>query len=187
MSGSIRSFIAFDLDNASVLTKIANMQALLVRTGADLKTVETQNIHVTVRFLGDITPDIVEKVYEKMQQIKFAPFSVQISGLGAFPDVRYPRIVWAGITEGAEQLKSIFNQLEPMLQELGFAPESKGFNAHLTVARVRSGRNKAQLAELITKNTKYDFGVINANCLRLKKSVLTPNGPIYSTLKEHCP
>jgi 2'-5' RNA ligase len=57
----------------------------------------------------------------------------------------------------------------------------------LTIARVRSGRNKAQLAEFVTENANYDFGTIKAECLRLKKSDLTPKGPIYSTLKDFCP
>jgi 2'-5' RNA ligase len=95
--------------------------------------------------------------------------------------------VWAGITEGADQMKNVFSQLEPRLQRLGFTPDPKGFNPHLTIARVKSGKNKAHLAEFITKNATYDFGTVNAKCLRLKKSDLTPRGPVYATLKEFCP
>jgi 2'-5' RNA ligase len=107
--------------------------------------------------------------------------------VGAFPDVRYPRVVWAGITEGADKLRSIFAWLEPHLRSLGFAPDAKGFSPHLTIARVRSGRNKAELASFIEENGGYEFGVVRAACLRLKKSELTPKGPIYSTLREFCP
>ncbi|MCW4047511.1 MAG: RNA 2',3'-cyclic phosphodiesterase [Candidatus Bathyarchaeota archaeon] len=187
MSESIRSFIAFDMENDAVLNRIAAVQNLLAQTGADLKPVEPRNIHVTIRFLGNITPATAEKIFEEMKKVQFTPFTAKISGIGAFPDVRYPRVVWAGITEGADQLRSIFTQLEPRLRGLGFAPDPKGFSPHLTIARVRSGRNKQQLAEFINKNAKYDFSTINARCLRLKKSVLTPKGPIYSTLKEFCP
>ena len=70
---------------------------------------------------------------------------------------------------------------------MGFAPDAKGFSPHLTIARVKSGRNKAELASCLTENADYEFGMINAACLRLKKSQLTPRGPIYSTLKEFCP
>jgi 2'-5' RNA ligase len=140
-----------------------------------------------MRFLGNITPQIVEAVFQEMKKIQFTPFTVQIKGLGAFPDLNYPRVVWAGITEGADQLKSIFSQLEPGLRGLGFAPDPKGFSAHLTIARVRSGRNKAQLAQFIRENASYEFGTINAGCLRLKKSELSPRGPKYSTLREFCP
>jgi 2'-5' RNA ligase len=187
MAKSIRSFIAFDMDNESVLKKIAEIQGLLAKTGADLKLVEPQNIHVTLRFLGNITPTAAEKIHEEMKKTQFIPFTIRIYGTGAFPDLRYPRVAWAGITEGADQLRSIFNQLEPRLHALGFAPDSKGFSPHLTIVRVKSGRNKAELAKCLTENADYEFGTINAACLRLKKSELTPKGPIYSTLKEFCP
>lgn len=184
---SVRSFIAFDIESSKVLSQVAAAQSQLLQTGADLKLVEPQNIHITLRFLGNITSAMVEKVFEAMKQIQFTPFNVQIKGLGAFPDLRYPRVVWAGITEGADKLKSIFNQLEPRLRGLGFAPDSKGFSPHLTIARVRSGRNKTQLAKFIAENVNYDFGFVAAERLRLKKSDLTPKGPVYSTLKEVCP
>ncbi|MGB9842688.1 MAG: RNA 2',3'-cyclic phosphodiesterase [Candidatus Bathyarchaeales archaeon] len=187
MSESVRSFIAFDIESDAVLSRVSAAQSLLARTGADLKLVEPKNIHITLRFLGNITSVMIEKVFEEMKRIQFTPFNVQINGIGVFPDLRYPRVVWAGITEGSDQLKSIFSQLEPRLRGLGFAPDSKGFSPHLTIARVRSGRNKAQLAKFITENANYDFGSVVANCLRLKKSDLTPKGPIYSTLKEVCP
>jgi len=187
LAESIRSFIAFDLNSEVVLKRLTEAQSLLVRTGADLKPVEPQNIHVTLRFLGNITPSMVEKIYEEMKKVQFVPFDVKIHGVGAFPDVRYPRVCWAGITEGADQLKSIFSQLEPRLQGLGFAADPKGFSPHLTIARVRSGRNKAELGRWINENANYDFGVIRAECLKLKRSDLTPRGPIYSTLKEFCP
>jgi 2'-5' RNA ligase len=187
MPESIRSFLAFDIENEAVRKRLAAAQQLLFQTGADLKLVEPQNIHMTIRFLGDITLNMAEKVFEEMQKVQFAPFDAQINGLGIFPDLRYPRVVWAGITEGADQLKSVFSQLEPRLRGLGFTPDSKGFSPHLTVARVKSGKNKAQLAEFVTKNASYDFGTVKAECLRLKKSDLTPREPIYSTLKEFCP
>jgi 2'-5' RNA ligase len=183
----IRSFLAFDLESETVRKKLAAVQNLLVQTDADLKLVEPQNIHVTIRFLGDIAPNMVEKVFEEMQKVQFAPFEAQIEGLGVFPDLRYPRVVWVGITEGADQLKNVFNQLEPHLRGLGFTPDPKGFSPHLTIARVKSGKNKAQLADFVTKNAHQCFGTIKAECLRLKKSDLTPRGPIYSMLKEFCP
>jgi len=179
--------VAFDMDNESVLNRMTEVQAELVKTGAYLKTVEPRNIHITLRFLGNIDPGTVERIFEGMKRVQFVPFDVKIRGVGAFPNARYPRVVWAGITEGADQLRSIFSQLEPSLRSLGFAPDSKGFSPHLTIARVRSGRNRGQLAEFISKNEGYDFGVVRAACLRLKRSDLTPRGPIYSTLKEFCP
>jgi len=187
MPDFIRSFLAFDIETGTVLDRLAAAQKLLVQTGAALKLVEPQNIHITIRFLGDITPTMIEKVFEEIKQIKFAPFKVQLKGLGAFPNPNYARVIWTGIAAGADQLKSVFSQLEPRLRLLGFTPDSKGFNPHLTIARIRSGRNKAQLAQLITERAAYEFGDVNAKCLRIKKSDLTPRGPLYSTLKEFCP
>ena len=187
MSEPIRSFVAFDMDNESVLKRLTAAQAQLVRTGADLKVVEPKNIHITLRFLGNITTETVEKIFEGMKRVQFVPFDAKICGIGAFPDVRYPRVVWAGITEGGDELQQIFSQLEPHLRSLGFAPDPKGFSPHLTIARVRSSRNKAELAKFINENAGYEFGAVRAACLRLKRSDLTPRGPIYSTLKEVCP
>ena len=187
MSESIRSFLAFDIESDSVRKKLASVQTLLLQTGADLKLVETQNIHVTIRFLGNITPNMAERIHQEMKTVQFIPFDIQIKGLGAFPDMRYPRVVWAGIAKGATELRSVFSQLEPKLQQLGFAPDSRGFSAHLTIARVRSGRNKAQLAKFLNENAEHEFGLIRAECLRLKQSDLSPKGPVYSTLREFCP
>ncbi len=187
VSEFVRAFLAFDLDNPGVKQRLTSMQASAVQTGADLKLVETDNIHMTIRFLGDITLNMAEKIFIEMQQVQFKPFPVQLTGLGVFPNLNYPRVLWAGIAQGAEQLQNVFNQIEPRLQRLGFSPEPNAFSPHLTIARVRSPRNKPALADFVTKNVKFDFGAVEAKCLRLKRSELTPKGPIYSNLKEYCP
>ena len=90
MSESIRTFLAFDIDNPTVRNKLAKAQALLVQTGADVKLVESENIHVTMRFLGDITPTTVDKVFEEMRKIQFNPFTVQLKGIGRFQALAIP-------------------------------------------------------------------------------------------------
>ncbi len=187
MSEFVRAFLAFDIDNEDVKKKLTHMQTQAVQTGADLKLVETENIHMTIRFLGDITLNMAEKIFVEMTKVQFKPFPVQLTGIGVFPSLNYPRVLWAGIALGADQLQNVVNQIEPRLQNLGFPPERNAFSPHLTIARVRSARNKPQLADFVTKNAKYDFGAVEARCLRLKRSELTPKGPIYSTLKEYCP
>lgn len=187
MSESVRAFLAFEIEQEAVKKKLIEIQSRAAETGADLKLVEPENIHMTIRFLGDISLNMVEKVFVEMQEVKFKPFPVQLSGLGVFPSLNYPRVLWVGMGMGAEQLQGIFTQIEPRLQILGFSPEGNAFNPHLTIARVRSGKNKSQLADFVTKNAKLDFGSVEARCLRLKRSELTPKGPIYSTLKEYCP
>jgi len=159
---------------------------MLANTGADLKLVKSQNIHQTIRFLGDIHPPMVDAIYEEMKQISFTPFEIELEGVGAFPKPSYPRVVWAGIRKGANELKDVFEQLEPRLRGLGFKADMKGVSPHLTIARVRTGRNKAILAEIIRELENYEFGTVKAECLKLKKSDLTPRGPIYTNLKEVC-
>ena len=95
MSETVRSFIAFDIDSEQVLKKLAGAQDTLAKTGADLTLVKPQNIHITMRFLGDVTPSIVEKIGKEMQGISFKPFYVEIKGVGAFPNLKYARVVWA--------------------------------------------------------------------------------------------
>ncbi len=142
---------------------------------------------MTIRFLGDITLNVAEKIYLEMQKVKFKPFPVQLIGIGVFPNLNYPRVLWVGISQGADQLKDVFSQIEPKLYSLGFPPDANAFSPHLTIARVRAVRNKPQLVDFVRKNVSYDLGSVEAKCLRLKRSQLTPKGPIYTTLKEHCP
>ena len=186
MSGTIRSFFAVDIEDQTIVRRLAEAQGMLANTGADLKLVKPQNIHLTVRFLGNISPPMVDAIYEEMKQLSFAPFEIELRGLGVFPKLSYPRVVWAGIKKGANELTNVFEQLEPRLRGLGFKPDTKGFSPHLTIARVRTGRNKAQLIKLVRQLEDYEFGAVKAECLRLKKSVLTPQGPIYTTLREVC-
>src|SRR5512147_2437419 len=120
MSEFVRAFLAFDLDSAEVKKKLTDAQMLAAKTGADLKLVETENIHMTIRFLGDVTLKMADKIFEEMKTVQFKPFTVHIAGVGVFPNLSYPRVLWAGIAEGADQLKNVFMQLEPKLQGLGF-------------------------------------------------------------------
>jgi 2'-5' RNA ligase len=186
MSETIRSFLAFDIEDEGIIRRLSDIQGLLADTPANLKLVKPQNIHLTVRFLGNIFQPMVDAIHEEMKQVSFAPFEVELRGIGVFPRLSYPRVVWAGIERGAEEFANIFEQLEPRLRGLGFKSDRKGFSPHLTIARVRSGRNKAQLAKLIGELKDYNIGSIKAMCMRLKKSVLTPKGPIYTTLREVC-
>lgn len=186
MSSIIRSFFAFDIDDNRIVKRISEIQGIFTNSGADLKLVSTQNIHLTIRFLGDIPVSMVDVIYEEMKNIQFSPFRIEISGLGVFPKLNYPRVIWAGIKKGSKELEDIFAQLEYRLRRLGFKKDNKGFSPHLTIARVRTGRNKARLAELVMELQDYEFGIVNADCLRLKKSDLTPRGPIYTNLREIC-
>jgi len=182
----IRSFIAFDIEEAEVLRNLSTVQNMLVETGAGLRIVKPENIHMTLRFLGDISPSQVDAIHGEMEKVDFAPFNVEIKGLGAFPNLRHISVIWAGIRSGANELRQVFYQLEPRLQGLGFKPDPKGFSPHLTIARVKTARNKTELVKRIDALEDFEFGIVKAECLRLKKSVLTPQGPLYSVLRETC-
>jgi RNA 2',3'-cyclic 3'-phosphodiesterase len=180
----IRSFIAVDLDSPEIRDRIAAAQRGLSETRAQLKLVDPKIMHLTLRFLGEIPMSAVELVKEAMQALQFASFEVDFSGLGVFPNPNRISVVWVGIRKGQEELSRIFNQLEPALRKQGLPADDKGFNPHLTIARVRSNVNRAALADYVASMREQDFGKMPARAVRLKKSTLTPRGPIYTTIHE---
>jgi len=183
---SIRSFISFDIEEPQVIRNIVNVQSMLAETGAHIKMVKPENIHITVRFLGNISPSQVDEIYNEMRNIDFSPFKIEIKGVGVFPSIRRINVVWAGIKKGADKLQAIFDQLEPKLQKIGLKKEMRGFSPHLTIARVRTSHRKTELISCLKKIEDYEFGIVEARCLRLKRSILKPEGPIYLTLREIC-
>jgi 2'-5' RNA ligase len=180
----IRSFIAVDLDDAGIKEKITKAQKDLEQTGADLKLVEPKIMHLTLRFLGEIPESTIQKVKEILDGVRFQSFEAKFSGIGAFPNLNRINVVWVGIVSGHEELREIFEQVEPKLRQVGLAPDNKGFNPHLTIARVRSGRNRLALADVVSKMKDVEFGNMPVAFVRLKKSTLTTKGPIYTTIHE---
>jgi len=176
--------VAVDLDEPIIRERIIAAQQSLGQTGANLKIVEPGIMHLTLRFLGEIPQMTVDRVKDAMRELRFQPFLVQFAGLGAFPNLRRISVVWVGITRGQEELDSIFQQLEPNLRKVGLPPDSKGFSPHMTIARVRSGINRDALAQCIESMREHDFGQMTVEAVRLKKSTLTPKGPIYTTIHE---
>ena len=184
MFETTRCFLAFDLENNEILRKLVNVQKLISKTGANLKIINQQNLHFTLRFLGNINTDLIEKVLVKMQKIVFTPFSIELKGIGVFPNLYSPRIIWAGIAEGTKKMNNIFDQIEIQLRQLGFNPDYKGFSPHLTLARVKYGKNNDQLTTFLKNYVEYRIGNVNLNCIKLKKSELMPTGPFYTTIKK---
>jgi len=180
----IRSFISVDLDEPNIKERIVNAQRGLEQTGAQLKIVDPAIMHLTLRFLGEIPQSTVEKVKEAMDGVRFQPFEIEFSGLGAFPSLKRINVVWVGIRKGDGNLSDIFRQLEPNLRQLGLPPDNKGFSPHLTIARARSGVNRDPLAEYVASMRDADFGRMPVTAVRLKRSTLTPKGPIYTTMHE---
>lgn len=180
----MRCFISVDIEDRDLLDALKEAQGHLERTGADLKCVDRENIHITMRFLGDIREGLVDELKRLVSGLAFSSFRAELRGLGAFPSLRRPRVVWTGISDGVDELTDIFRRLEPELVGMGFRQEGRGFSPHITLARVRSGRNRERLVEEVMAHAEEVFGEMEVAHIRLKKSVLTPRGPIYSTIAE---
>ena len=179
----LRSFIAIDLES-QILDQILTIQKALLDTSADIKLVEPENIHLTLRFLGEKPLSIINKISEELKSLNFYSTEVSVSGVGAFPNMRRIRVVWVGIKKGVLDLMGIYNQVESKLKRLGVSPDDRGFSPHITIARVRSARNKDKLVETILRMRKKEFGTFHLDSLKIKKSFLTPKGPVYTTLTE---
>jgi len=116
--------------------------------------------------------------------VTFPPFFLEIKGAGAFPNLKRMNVIWVGIGEGWSQVQLIFEQTEKLLHQLGFSRETRPFNPHITVARVKSGRRRDEIAAFLGNLAEESFGTFSVESVRLKQSVLSPSGPKYSTLLE---
>jgi len=181
---NIRAFIAVEIEDNNLIQKILSIQKDFSQTGAQLKLVEPENIHFTLRFLGNISSATVDKIYEAMKTIEFSPFELELYGVGCFPSLSRINNVWIGTRKGKEEITRIYEDLEAQIRRLKFPPEGKGYTPHATIARVKSAYNKDKLARIISKFSSLEIGSMTLNSIRLKESKLTPKGPVYSTLKS---
>ena len=106
-----------------------------------------------------------------------------MKGTGVFPNKNYIRVVWIGIND-TEILSTIAANINENLSHLGFKKEKRGFSAHLTIGRVKTAKNKPLLIKAIDNYSDFEFATQEVSIIKLKKSDLTPKGPIYKTLKE---
>lgn len=178
----MRTFIAIDLSGEDK-EKLTHLQADLRKSDADVKWVNPENIHLTLKFLGEISEQQVNQVKEALDKITpgFKPFEMSLSGLGAFPKLDYPRVIWIGIEKGKKETEEIAKKIEDELSKLGFPKEERPFTAHLTIGRVRSGKNKEALKEKVLSAHSSELSQF-VSCITLYQSKLTPNGPIYTPL-----
>lgn len=182
MAELVRSFVAFDIEDEEIRRKISDVQGVLAKTGAKLKLVDPNAIHLTIKFLGEIPRSLVEQAKQALREVKFKAFTIELAGLGAFPAQHRPSVIWIGVKKGVAELADIFKQVEPRMASLGIPPERREFSPHLTIARVKA--RSPRLAEALAKLADVEIGSVEAKVLRLKRSVLTQKGPIYSTLSE---
>ena len=159
--------------------------AELRASGAPLKLVKLEQVHLTLKFLGDTEEALVPKLVDAMRRsvAGVAPFTVRIVGTGAFPNLRRMRVLWVGM-EGGQPLVDIARRLEAETEPLGYPREGRDFSPHVTLARVKGGGNLDRARQVLEAHAKDAYGEFAIDRVRLKKSVLTPQGPIYSTVEE---
>lgn len=179
---TFRGFIAIDTD---VSSKIIQFQNEINKTGASLKLVEPKNIHITLKFLGDTEETLIDEIEKIMENAvkDIDPFNIQLKGTGVFPNNDYIKVVWIGMSK-VEQIADIARKIDEPLSKLGFEKERREFSSHLTIARVKNAKNKEKLVRTIENYNEVEFADIKVNSITLKKSELTPKGPIYTTLKK---
>src|SRR6266704_2444474 len=184
LSAQIRSFVSIDLEDEQILSKVGSIMSSLSALGGDLKPVERENIHLTLKFLGNVSPTKLAEVRSALAEVEFQPFALEIKGAGAFPSLKRMNVIWVGVGEGWSQVELIFEQTEKLLHQLGFSREVRAFSPHITVARVKSGRKRDEIAAFLGHLIDESFGTFNVQSVRLKQSILSPSGPKYSTLFE---
>jgi len=168
-----------------VRDNLMKVEEQLSRARADIKLVERENLHFTVKFLGEISESTVEEVDRRLRALSLRRMEVGVRGLGAFPDLRRPRVVWAGVApQDVPSISSSGQQVIDALEGIGES-DDRGFHPHITLGRVRSPRNLEALTSVIRECSVKEFGRSSISALKLKSSGLTPSGPIYRDVKEY--
>ena len=182
----MRAFIAIDLPPA-VRTALADLQQKLKQTGLNARWVNPKNIHLTLKFLGEIEPGNVAEISTaiKTAAAKHTPFSLTASGIGVFPNMRKARVLWAGLSEGVAELIDLQKDLDGALASCGFERENRPFRGHLTLARFRDRVNPAKLETALKEVGGARAGQWSVDDLVLFQSDLQPSGPIYTKLAVH--
>lgn len=175
----MRVFVAIEITNNEVISSIKKFQEGI---NIDAKPVELANLHFTLQFLGEISKEMAQKIIQSLQTIEFSSFDVNLKEIGAFPKPKFPRVVWIGTDEsGGNMLIQLSKKVEKMLEPLGFFSD-KPFKPHITVFRIK--KKIGDISGELEDNKMVNFGIQNVSNIKLKKSVLSPNGPIYSDLLE---
>jgi len=182
----MRAFIAIELSE-EIREALAQIQSHLKYSGADVKWVEKQNIHLTLKFLGEIDEKKCEKIKSALDKIagSMHPFELTIKEIGAFPKIDYPRVIWVGLDKGVAESLVLAEKVDEEMSKLGFEKESRPFTAHLTIGRVRSPQNKEALkSKLTTYNLPLTAKAQLISSIILFQSKLSPKGPTYINIHE---
>jgi 2'-5' RNA ligase len=186
MSETLRTFVAVEIP-LEVRDRARRVIATLDTTAAKVKWVEPENLHWTLKFLGEVdiveTPAVCEAVRRAAEPL--ASFDLGVWGVGAFPDIARPRTIWLGVDEGSEAMIELHDAIEFELSKLGYRPENRRFRPHLTIGRVRqSPEGIAELGALIEQHAEFDGGVAMVDEVVVFSSKLHRDGPTYEPLSH---
>jgi len=175
----MRIFVAIEISSNKIIDSISRFQSEI---NINAKPVEPHNLHFTLQFLGDVSEDIVEKVKLSLSSIEFSSFMVNFKGIGCFPTIKAPRVIWIGTDEnGGKSLMELAKKVENVLEPLGFTVD-KPFKPHITVFRIK---NKIEdISKELDKFRSVDFGMQEITEFKLKQSILSSKGPSYFDLME---
>jgi RNA 2',3'-cyclic 3'-phosphodiesterase len=178
----IRSFIAIDL-STEIRESIAAISRRLSRLGLDGRFSKPESTHLTLKFLGSIEESRVPHIHAAMERSLqgIEPFTLLIRSLGVFPHLGNPRVLWVGV-EPSHALSLLQRRLEETLGELGFEAETRPFRPHLTLIRLRSSRNLAELVQFLRQEGDLDVGSLPVDAVHLYQSILRPEGAEYRRL-----
>lgn len=176
----IRAFVAVELPG-TLKPRIEQVEAQLPRAG--LKHVKPAQVHITLKFLGDVNEAQVEAISRALSQVTCRSFDARVKGVGVFPGMRAPRVVWLGAEGNFDELHA---EVERVLTPLGFGKDDRKFVPHATLARIKflKKEDSLRLGEVLSSLADVDMGTIRVGSISLKKSTLMPDGPVYETLNE---
>ncbi|MDE1851477.1 MAG: RNA 2',3'-cyclic phosphodiesterase [Candidatus Micrarchaeota archaeon] len=174
----MRAFIGLGIPE-SVKDRIIDAERLL--EGPGIVLVKREALHITLHFLGDVEEGKLEMLESIMESVKHSSFSISIEGAGAFGG-KDPHVVYLKIGIGSAEIISIYDDLSRKLREAGMRTEGRLFTPHVTIARVKHGADTKKIEGAIERIGSMDFGSFGNPELFIKKSVLTPDGPLYTTL-----
>ncbi len=181
---SIRTFICLEIPD-SVRSRIGALQQQLKGLGGDVAWVKPGNIHLTLKFLGELPASkhvpvrhICSRVAHNLRPVPF-----EVSGVGCFPSRKNPRVLWVGLDKVPELLRQLHAELEQNLQQLGFPGEEKPFSPHLTIGRLRTPHHGERLANSLAESG-FAPEKVEAKEIVLMKSELHPGGSIYTPLQR---
>ncbi len=181
---SLRLFVAVNL-SAEIRQRLAAAQEHLRRARSDVSWVQAENLHLTLKFLGETAEERLSPIRQTLAAIgrEHAAFGFDLAGVGSFGG-RVPRVVWVGVKQGSEPLTALAAHVESALADLGFPREQRGFTAHLTLGRVRSSKNVEGLAAGIREIQEEQFGTAPVEAFELMRSELRPSGSVYTLLER---